>query len=109
MKRIHLITAIALVMLVGGMALAQSSGHETTESLGDIARKLKAQQGETTPKTQGKVFTNDDVASSNSSGGASAASSSGSSSSEAGAGEAHGEKYFRKEYSKLLAKKELDQ
>jgi len=96
-------------MLVGAVALAQSSSQDqTTESLGDIARKLKAQQGQTTPKTQGKVYTNDDVASSKSPGGVSEASSSGSST-EAESGEARGEKYFRQEYSKLLAKKELDQ
>ncbi len=110
MKRINIIGAFALVMLVGGMAVAQSSSQDqSSESLADIARKLKAQQGQTLPKAQGKVFTNDEVASAKSSGGEAVASSSGSSTTEAVSGAAHGEKYYRGEYSKLMGKKELDQ
>lgn len=110
MKRNYFIGAFALVMLVGGLALAQSSSQDqSSESLADIAKKLKAQQGETLPKIQGKVFTNDDVAAAKSSDEVSVASSSGSSTTESASGGAHGEKYYRGEYSKLMGKKELDQ
>ena len=110
MKRNYLITTMAVVILVGGMALAQSSSQDqSSQSLADIAKKLKAQEGQTLPNVQGKVFNNDDVATSNSSGGTTAASSSGSSTTEAASGGAHGEKYYRAEYSKLMGKKELDQ
>jgi hypothetical protein len=91
------------------MALAQSTSQDQpTESLADAARRLKAQQGQTTPK-QGKVFTNDDVATSKPSGGTTDSSSTATGTDKSGSGGAHGEKYYRKEYSKLMAKKEMDQ
>ncbi len=109
MRRLFIICVLLLVVCVPGLALAQDAGQDqSTESLADIARKLKEKQGQTTPSVKGKVFTNDDVSSSREKGGVSEASST-KATSEAESGGAHGEKYYRKAYAKLLAKKELDQ
>ena len=52
------IATLALVLGLGaGMAPAQNS--KSSESLGDVARKLKAQRSE--PKEKSKLFTNDDL------------------------------------------------
>jgi hypothetical protein len=91
------------------MGWAQSSTQDQSgQSLGDVARKLRAQQGQ--KPVSGKTFTNDDVPAARAAGGVTVDSSgSGSGADSTDSSGAHGEKYFRKAYSKLMGRKEMDE
>lgn len=109
MKRLTILALFLVALIASNLGWAQSSDqNQSGQSLADIARKLKAQKGET--KTAGKTFTNDDVPAARAAGGVSVetgGSESGAESSDSSG--AHGEKYFRNKYSQLLTQKELDE
>ncbi|HLY63723.1 MAG TPA: hypothetical protein VKV95_23530 [Terriglobia bacterium] len=109
MKRIPIIVLFLAGLSVSYLGWAQSSAQDQSgQSLADIARKLKAQQGQNS--TANRTYTNDDVAPAPSaSGGKVEASGSESNGNKPDAAGAHGEKYFREAYSKLMGKKEMDE
>jgi len=109
MKRLPFIALFLAGLLVTSLGWAQSSNqNQSGQSLADIARKLKAQQGQS--PVAGKTFTNDDVAAARAASGMTMdTGSSGSNTETTDASGAHGEKYFRSEYSKLLGQKEMDE
>lgn len=106
MKRLRLIALLLAGISVTGLGWAQPSPQG--QSLADIARKLKAQQGQSA--TAGKTYTNDDVAGARAADGVTV-DTGGSGSSTAGSDSSapHGEKYFRAAYSKLMGQKEMDE
>jgi hypothetical protein len=110
MKRMPFIALLLAGLLLAGTGWAQSSAQgQSGQSLADIARKLKEQQGQKS-STVGKTFTNDDLPGAGAATGVSVETG-GSESSAAtpDASEDHGEKYFRKAYAKLMGRKEMDE
>lgn len=109
MKRLITIAALLAGFSVMSMGWAQTSTQDQSgQSLADIARKLKAQQGQSS--TAGKTYTNDDVAGAREAGGVTVETSGSESSSvKSDSSGAHGEKYFRGAYSKLMGKKEIEE
>jgi hypothetical protein len=109
MKRLPFIALFLAGLLIASLGWAQSSNqNQSGQSLADVARKLRAQQGQTT--TAGKTFTNDDVAAARAAGGVTVETGgSGSSAETTDSSGAHGEKYFHSKYSQLLAQKQMDE
>lgn len=109
MKRLSIVAMFLAALLVTCMGWAQSSTQDQSgQSLADIARKLRAQEGQK-PLT-GKTFTNDDVAAARAASGVSTeAGATETKAAKSDSADAHGEKYYRGEYSKLMGRKEMDQ
>lgn len=109
MKRLPFIALCMAGLSVAGLGWARPSPQDQSgQSLGDIARKLKAQQGQSS--NAGKTYTNDDLPAARAGDGVTV----GTGGSESSAGKSdssqtHGEEYFRKAYSKLMGRKEMDE
>ena len=133
MKRQKASVAALALVLVLGVGIASAQNANTSEPLGDVARKLKAQRAE--PKEKSRLFTSDDLtARSPSSGRPAASPANASTTSEQGKAEEkpvkessdkeaekesakptkteeepHGEKYFRNRMSKLQDQLDIHQ
>jgi hypothetical protein len=110
MKHFVLLSALMLVCVVAWTLPPQGTDAEGS-SLGTIARQLRAERAETSNKPA-KVFTNDNLPARPPGEGLTAAAGisstpaqvqpGGSSAAELAAGEAHDEKYYRKERAKII-------
>jgi len=76
MKQLPLLGPLLVIIAFGGLALLPSSAQDqpadrtqSSESLGDIANKLKTQKGQTKPPGKTKVITNNDVPGASAAGG----------------------------------------
>jgi hypothetical protein len=124
MNRLTVIATILTLGLMTGAAFARPQDASKTPSLGDLAKKLRAERGEQAPKPA-KVYTNDNIprtgalsevgaageaaGAAKSQGNTAAAGEAKNGSQEKSASGAHDEKYYREKMQELQSQKEMHQ